>query len=114
MNYIIIICLSIGILHFVLYYLNIDPFELSSKPKQIDYMNGISNNGISNNGTSNNGTSNNGTSNNGTSNNWTSNNGISNNGTSNNTYAKDIEESINELKKLNEYIDNESRPITQC
>ena len=104
MNYIIIICLSIGILHFVLYYLNIDPFELSSKPKQIDYMNGISNNGISNNGTSNNGTSNN----------WTSNNGISNNGTSNNTYAKDIEESINELKKLNEYIDNESRPITQC
>jgi hypothetical protein len=94
MNYIIIICISIGILHFVLYYLNIDPFELSSKPKQIDYMNGISNNGISNNGTSNNGTN--------------------NNTNMNNTYAKDIEESINELKKLNEYIDNESRPITQC
>ena len=107
MNYIIIICLSIGILHFVLYYLNIDPFQLSSKPKQNDYNN-ICNNGISNNGTSNNETSNNETSNNETSNNGTSNNGTSNN----DTCAKDIEESINELKKLNEYIDNESRPIT--
>jgi hypothetical protein len=85
MNYIIIICLSIGILHFVLYYLNIEPFELSSKPKHNDYTNDISNNVISNNRTN-----------------------------MNNTYAKDIEESINELKKLNEYIDNESRPITQC
>ena len=73
MNYIIIICVSIAILHFVLYYLNIDPFELSSKPK---------------------------------------NNIINNNNVINNTCAKDIEESINELKKLNEYINNEYRPIT--
>ena len=83
MNYIIIICVSIAILHFVLYYLNIDPFELSSKPK----------NNIINNDTC-----------------------INDKGTNDNvinsTCAKDIEESINELKKLNEYINNEYRPIT--
>jgi hypothetical protein len=73
MNYIIIICSSIVLLHFVLYYLNIDPFELS-KPK-------ISDKCIS---------------------------------TKDNVCEKEIEESINELKKLNEYIDNESRHITNC
>lgn len=73
MNYIIVICVSIVFLHFVLYYLNIDPLELS-KPK-------ISNKCIS---------------------------------PKNNLSTKEIEESINELKKLNEYIDNESRPITNC
>ena len=73
MNYIIIICVSIVLLHFVLYYLNIDPLELS-KPNK-------SNKCIL---------------------------------PKNNLSTKEIEASINELKKLNEYIDNESRPITQC
>lgn len=73
MNYIIIICSSIVLLHFVLYYLNIDPFELS-KPKILDKC-------------------------------------IL---TKDNVCDKEIEESINELKKLNEYIDNESRHITNC
>lgn len=73
MNYIIIGCISIVILHFILYYLNIDPFELSNKPLV---------------------------------------NTTLINTTSNTKNNNDIEESINELKKLNEYIDNEYRHIT--
>ena len=73
MNYIIIICASIVVIHFILYYLNIDPFELSNKNQSNDTKNNV-----------------------------------------NSIFVKDIKESINELKKLNEYIDNESRTITQC
>ena len=99
MNYIIIICVSIALLHFVLYYLNIEPFELSSKPKNNVINNDTCTNvkGINDTCTNIKGT-----------------NDIANHNASNSTCTKDIEESINELKKLNEYIDNESRPITQC
>ena len=76
MNYIIIICISVIMLHFILYYLNIDPFELSNNTKQhiIDTpINAIDSNYI----------------------------------IINKPINIDIEASINELKKLNEYIDNE-------
>ncbi len=80
MNYIIIICISVIMLHFMLYYLNIDPFELSNNTtKQITntYITGhIDSSAIDSN-------------------------------TINKPINKDIEASINELKKLNEYIDNE-------
>lgn len=71
MNYLIIICISLIMLHFILYYLNIDPINLSSNNVQSIHRTCI-------------------------------------------TDTKEIEESINELKKLNEYIVNEPRINAAC
>ena len=77
------IVLSIVLLHFILYYLNIDPLELSNKLNDkvtINITNKLNDKVIDKH--------------------------ISTN--------IDIEESINELKNLNQYIDNESGHFTNC
>ena len=65
MNYIITIIMCILIIHFILYYLNIDPYKLSNNKSKI-------------------------------------------------VYNDNIVESINELKKLNQYIDNECKCDAIC
>jgi len=82
MNYIVIIFISIIVIHFSLYYLNIDIFELAN---QTIIKNKHFNNSIHTNNTIH-----------------------TNNIDTNNTIDNNIEEYINELKNLNKYIDNES------
>ena len=69
MNYIIICCIGLIILHFILYYLNIDPLELNKPIVNLKV---------------------------------------------DTTIDATLDDSINELKKLNEYIDNECRNNAVC
>ena len=77
MSYIITIFITILLIHFILYYLNIDPYKLSNNTNNIvNDKNNISNVESINN--------------------------------------DNIVESINELKKLNQYIDNECKCDAIC
>jgi hypothetical protein len=69
MNYIIICCIGLIILHFILYYLNIDPLQLNKPILNLKV---------------------------------------------DTTIDVTLDDSINELKKLNEYIDNECRNNAVC
>ena len=69
MNYIIICCIGLIILHFILYYLNIDPLQLKKPILNLKV---------------------------------------------DTTIDVTLDDSINELKKLNEYIDNECRNNAVC
>jgi hypothetical protein len=69
MNYIVLFCIGLIILHFILYYLNIDPLELNKPIVNLKV---------------------------------------------DTTIDATLDDSINELKKLNEYIDNECRNNAVC
>jgi hypothetical protein len=69
MNYIVLFCIGLIILHFILYYLNIDPLQLNKPILNLKV---------------------------------------------DTTIDVTLDDSINELKKLNEYIDNECRNNAVC
>jgi hypothetical protein len=71
MNYIVLFCIGLIILHFILYYLNIDPLQLNKPIVNTSFE-------------------------------------------VDTTLDATLDDSINELKKLNEYIDNECRNNAVC
>ena len=71
MNYIVLFCIGLIILHFILYYLNIDPLQLNKPIVNTSFE-------------------------------------------VDTTIDATLDDSINELKKLNEYIDNECRNNAVC
>jgi hypothetical protein len=81
MNYIILFCIGLCVLHFILYYLNIDILQLNKNSFHENHNNTTM---------------------------------INNNTSTIDTSDIFIDDSINELKKLNEYIDNECRNNAVC